>query len=263
MKKLAIIRKAFEPITADADRDIDLINQYAIKELSPEDVFCFNVVLCDNEIDRDIERFTDKSLEVLAGLFVGKTGITDHDKSADNQIARIYRTEVIEREERNSLGEPLKQLVASVYMLAKNGKVPYIEAGIIKEVSVGAIAKKRRCSICGEPLIFDLYTCKAMCKNGHVKGDTYNGALCFGELEDIVDAYEFSFVTVPAQRGAGVIKNAVDLGTAFEMLKTTSLDGYEKEISELIPVLQMNLKQQEERKARREISERNKKYLEE
>lgn len=263
MKKLTISRKAFDPVKADSERDIDLINQYALKELTPEDVFCFNVVLCDNEIDRDIERITDNSLVALAGMFVGKVGITDHDWESDNQIARIYRTEIVEREEKNSLGEPLKQLVASVYMLAKNGKVPYIEAGIIKEVSVGFATKLVKCSICGEPLFFDLYTGKAVCKNGHIKGDSYEGKLCFGEIDDVVDAYEFSFVAVPAQREAGVIKNAVDLGTAFEMLKTTSLDGYEKEISELIPVLQMNLKQQEERKARWEISERNKKYLEE
>ena len=153
MKKLTISRKAFDPVKADSERDIDLINQYALKELTPEDVFCFNVVLCDNEIDRDIERITDKSLADLAEMFVGKVGITDHDWEADNQIARVYRTEVIEREERNSVGEPLKQLVASVYMLAKNGKVPYIEAGIIKEVSVGFSAKVTRCSVCGEPLI--------------------------------------------------------------------------------------------------------------
>ncbi len=40
----------------------------------------------------------------------------------------------------------------------------------------------------------------------HVKGRTYNGKLCYGELTGAKDAYEWSFVAVPAQREAGVIK---------------------------------------------------------
>ena len=31
---------------ADAAADIELINQYSVKELSPDDVYCFSVVLC-------------------------------------------------------------------------------------------------------------------------------------------------------------------------------------------------------------------------
>ena len=42
----------------------------------------------------------------------------------------------------------------------------------------------------------------------HVKGRTYNGKLCYGELTGAKDAYEWSFVAVPAQRRAGVIKSA-------------------------------------------------------
>ena len=42
----------------------------------------------------------------------------------------------------------------------------------------------------------------------HVKGRTYNGKLCWGELKGAKDAYEWSFVAVPAQRKAGVIKSA-------------------------------------------------------
>ena len=34
--------------------------------------------LCDNEIDRDWERFSPETLKGLAPLFVGKSGIFDH-----------------------------------------------------------------------------------------------------------------------------------------------------------------------------------------
>ena len=34
----------------------------------------------------------------------------------------------------------------------------------------------------------------------------YNGKTCYAILDEVTDAYEVSFVAVPAQRGAGVTK---------------------------------------------------------
>jgi hypothetical protein len=56
--------------------------------------------------------------------------------------------------------------------------------------------KRVVCSICGE----ELRRC------AHKKGERYGGKLCFASLEEPTDAYEFSFVAIPAQPGAGVIK---------------------------------------------------------
>ena len=39
-----------------------------------------------------------------------------------------------------------------------------------------------------------------------MKGQVYDGKLCFMELREPADAYEWSFVAVPAQRSAGVLK---------------------------------------------------------
>ena len=71
-----------------------------------------------------------------------------------------------------------------------------IEGGIKKEVSVGCSAGRSVCSICGAE--------DGGCE--HVPGRTYDGGLCFRELKDVTDAYEWSFVAVPAQREAGVLK---------------------------------------------------------
>ena len=71
-----------------------------------------------------------------------------------------------------------------------------IEAGIKKEVSVGCAMARAVCSICGS----EYGTC------GHVKGEVYEGQTCAVILKEPVDAYEFSFVAVPAQREAGVMK---------------------------------------------------------
>ena len=60
------------------ERDLKLINRFSRKELSAQEVYTFGVRLCDNEIDRDGERFTEQTLKELAELFVGKSGVFDH-----------------------------------------------------------------------------------------------------------------------------------------------------------------------------------------
>jgi hypothetical protein len=67
-----------------------LINAYSRRTLTKDEVYVFGVVLCDNDIDRDNERFTVESLFELEKLFVGKTGIFDHSPTAKNQTARIF-----------------------------------------------------------------------------------------------------------------------------------------------------------------------------
>ena len=59
----------------DMQEELALINQFAKTDLTEEQVYTFSVRLCDNEVDRDGERFEPETLEELAGLFVGKCGI--------------------------------------------------------------------------------------------------------------------------------------------------------------------------------------------
>ena len=75
--------------TVSAD-ELELINQYTRKNLREGEIYTFSVVLCDNDIDRDFEYFTEDTLKSLAEMFVGVTGIYDHDPTAKNQVARIY-----------------------------------------------------------------------------------------------------------------------------------------------------------------------------
>ena len=69
--------KDYQPLQTD-QQEMELINRYSRRTLSPEEVYRFTVVLCDNDIDRDYERFTKDALEILSTLYVGKTGIFDH-----------------------------------------------------------------------------------------------------------------------------------------------------------------------------------------
>lgn len=183
-----------------SEKDLDLINALAQKKLEAEEVYTFTVRLCDNEVDREWERFPRETLEELAGMFVGKSGIFDHNWSAAGQTARIYKAQVVEEPEQvTRAGDPVCYLKGWAYMLrteANADLIAEIEGGIKKEVSVGCSVEQEVCSVCGEP----------MGKCRHVKGRTYNGKLCWGELKGAKDAYEWSFVAVPAQPKAGVIK---------------------------------------------------------
>ena len=179
--------------------ELALINALARKELTAEEVYTFTVRLCDNEIDREWERFPRETLEALAEMFVGKSGIFDHEWSAKGQSARIYKTQVVEEPGNTKAGDGACYLKGWAYMLRTEGNaelIAQIEGGIKKEVSVGCAVERAVCSVCGQEL--------GQCR--HVKGRSYNGKLCWAELIGAKDAYEWSFVAVPAQRRAGVIK---------------------------------------------------------
>ena len=183
-------------------QELEKINQYTRREFQAQELYAFSVVLCDNQVDRDFECFTKAALEKLKELFLGKTGIFDHSMRSGGQTARIYdcRVETLP-ERKNQLGEPYSRLVARAYLprTAKNQDfITELDSGIKKEVSVGCAVNRLRCSICGEDLK------KGACR--HQKGKTYDGRLCCTVLDDPYDAYEWSFVAVPAQREAGVIK---------------------------------------------------------
>ncbi|MCI9402698.1 MAG: hypothetical protein HFF04_03380 [Oscillospiraceae bacterium] len=179
--------------------DLALINRLSKKTLTAEEVYTFTLRLCDNEVDRDHERFPRATLEELAPLFVGKSGLFDHEWSAKGQTARLYKTQVVSEPGLTKAGDPLCCLKGWAYMLRTEenaGLIAQIEGGIKKEVSVGCAVAASTCSICGKPM--------GACE--HRKGKRYNGKLCFASLEGATDAYEWSFVAVPAQPRAGVMK---------------------------------------------------------
>lgn len=191
--------------TAPDQEDLALIGTWSRRPLTAEEVYTFTLRLCDNEIDRDWERFSPAALEELAGRFVGKSGIFDHDWSAGKQTARIYRAEVAEEPgSTTAAGDGTRYVKAWAYMLRtadNRSLIAEIEGGIKKEVSVGCSVARAVCSICGNDMN-DRERCH------HVKGRTYNQKLCWAELDGVTDAYEWSFVAVPAQRKAGVLKKS-------------------------------------------------------
>lgn len=187
------------------EEELQIINKLSRRPLAPEEVFVFSVVLCDNEIDRDNERFTVPALQKLAELYVGKTGIFDHSGQGRDQCARIFSCTVEPGEKTTAAGERYHCLKARAYMPRTESNrdlMLEIDAGIKKEVSVGCATAGRTCSVCGADLR------RGPC--GHRLGRYYvkDGARtkCHAVLSDPTDAYEWSFVAVPAQPAAGVTK---------------------------------------------------------
>ena len=194
-----VLKSAVRP----EQEDLEKINHLTRRPFTAEEVYTFKVALCDNEIDRDGERFSTQALYGLADLFLGKSGIFNHSMDAKTQSARIYDTAVeTDQSRRTSCGEPYTRLVAKAYMPRTQGNedlILEIDSGIKKEVSVGCSMGSAVCSVCG--------TDRREKDCGHRSGETYGGQPCCTVLGDPQDAYEWSFVAVPAQREAGVTKS--------------------------------------------------------
>ena len=190
------------------EEELKKINKFTLTPLKEEEVFTFKLIMGDNEIDdRNYEPFNLNALKDLQKLYIGKTMIKDHRRTADNQIARVYDTELIQNSGKTTgAGEIYTKLIAKCYMVKteKNADlIAEIKAGIKKEVSTSCKAKHAYCSICGEDNM------KNYCSHYWGKEyETQNGKkTCYFTLDGAKEAYEVSFVAVPAQPRAGTTKN--------------------------------------------------------
>ena len=115
---MKIIKTSQEPQAVLQPGHLEDINRLSRTPLTEAEVYAFSVRLCDNEVDRDGERFAPRTLEQLAPLFVGKSGIFDHNWSAQGQAARLYRTEVVAEPGRlTQAGDPYCWLKGYAYMV--------------------------------------------------------------------------------------------------------------------------------------------------
>ena len=195
------------------EEDLKKINKYTLSPVSAEDVFVFKATMADNEQDdRNYMPFDLKALQALKKLYPGKTMLKDHSRRADNQIARIYDTELIQNPNKQTeLGELHTELIAKIYMIKTDSNkdlIAEIIGGIKKEVSTSCIPEKMICNICNTDNM------KKYCR--HWPGAEYTvedgspeGAKkrCKMLLSGAKEALELSFVAVPAQPRAGTHKS--------------------------------------------------------
>ena len=192
------ILKEARLIKAELDEgELALINAQTLRPLAAGEVFTFRMAACDNQVDRDYERFTEATLEELAERFVGRTVLLDHQWSTGRQTARVYAGAV-----EPGPAEGVQRLVLRCYMPRNEQTAPTIaaiESGILRECSVGLAVQRVLCSVCGTDQR------QTLCQ--HIPGREYDGQVCHMDLDGVADVYEVSLVAVPAQPAAGVVKS--------------------------------------------------------
>lgn len=210
------------------DADLKKINKYTLSPVKAEDVFIFKATIADNEQDdRNYMPFNLKALQDLKKLYPGKTMLKDHRRQADNQIARIYDTELVQdANKQTELGELHTELVAKIYMIKTDSNkdlIAEILGGIKKEVSTSTVPEKMVCNICG------VDNMKDYCR--HWPGREYDVADATGKstkrrckmlLHGAKEAYELSFVAVPAQPRAMTHKSIGFVKPIAENTETNS-----------------------------------------
>lgn len=201
-----------EPLEV-TEEDLKKINKYTLSPVAVEDVFVFKTVMADNEQDdRNYMPFNLKALQDLKDLYPGKTMLKDHDRKADNQIGRIFDTDLVQNTRKTTeLGEIHTELIGKVYMIRTESNkdlIAEILGGIKKEVSTSCSPSKMICNICG------CDNMKDWCR--HYPGFDYDVSdetgkvkkkRCKMLLHGAKDAYELSLVAIPAQPRAGTHKS--------------------------------------------------------
>lgn len=199
---------------AITDSDLKKINKYTLIPVTADDVFIFKAVIADNEQDdRNSMPFDLKALRDLKKLYPGKTMLKDHKRMTDNQMARVFDTELIQDANKTTdLNELHTELIAKMYMIKTESNkdlIAEIAGGIKKEVSTATVPEKMVCNICGTDNMKDY--CRHWPGRSYDVTDSSTGKstkkTCKMVLHGAKEAYELSFVAVPAQPRAGTHKS--------------------------------------------------------
>lgn len=199
---------------AITDSDLKKINKYTLTPVTADDVFIFKAVIADNEQDdRNSMPFDLKALQDLKKLYPGKTMLKDHKRMTDNQMARVFDTELIQDANKTTdLNELHTELIAKMYMIKTESNkdlIAEIAGGIKKEVSTSTVPEKMVCNICGTDNMKDY--CRHWPGRSYDVTDSNTGKstkkTCKMVLHGAKEAYELSFVAVPAQPRAGTHKS--------------------------------------------------------
>lgn len=204
--------------TTPSNEDFELIKKFLkSEEITAEHIFVYPIRLCDTATDRDNEQFSLLALESIKTMIVGKAGIKNHDWNSNNIHSRIYKAEIEEI-------DGVMCLVGYAYTMDTEGNRELIEgikSGLLQEVSIGFNA-----------------TSYTMLESG------------VRQIDDVDDVYEWSFVAVPAQRQAGVIKSYED-NKDKEGVKDMTLEELQARVKELeaeVAIKSARVKELEEEK---------------
>ena len=131
--------------------ELDAINAFAKGKLTAEEVYTFSVLLCDNDVDRDNERFSEQTLSELRELFVGKTGLFDHEYINPQVVLTPQEAFYAAKEEMIPIRET-KGRVCTEFVMSYPPGIPILAPGerITQEIIDYILyAKEKGCSLTG------------------------------------------------------------------------------------------------------------------
>jgi hypothetical protein len=216
-------------MSIDINKEFEHIKPLVSEDTTPEQLYIFSLRMCNNDIDADNDKLSDDFLRQFAEQINTSSIplIKDHTWTADGQIGRVYRAEVLS-DGVNSLGEPYTYVLGYAYVAADSDIVSRIKLGLLSEVSVGFDGSGYTCSVCGAGV--KSHDCQ--CTNGHVFGTEYEGNPVYRNVNQCLSALECSFVPVPAQDGAEI--------------QSKSKEGRRVKISEFRKILGLKSKKAED-----------------
>lgn len=208
-----------------SDEQLAAINNFTRKQVTADEVVCFDTLSCNDIVDRDDDQFKKDCIKDFSEMAqpyssVGKSFMLDHDYSTKSQVGRIFDVD-----QKTSGG--VNWLTNSVYVpnTAKNeGLIEDIDFGVSWAVSVGVVLGKDACTVCGA----GFSSWGWWCAEGHDKGAFYDpksdetdswgypvacdpktkGAVkCVRQFSDPKDFYELSQVFLGAQYFAALDKD--------------------------------------------------------
>lgn len=209
-KKLSAVERGlvtrFEEVTGEEiERDLALINKYALKPMSAAEVFMRSMFLCSTELcEWDCCKISLPALQQMAQQCPGNSVLVGHDRRIA-PIARFYKTDVVTRQEypTDEAGHQLYWLRAWFYWPrqaqdAQDLQVK-IDSGVYREVSVSFLPGTTQCSICG----LDIWKPGSGCT--HWPGMTYDGKLCTWTVLENEEFMEGSIVYKGAEKNTGLM----------------------------------------------------------
>lgn len=171
-----------------SDNDMKQINKNKRKDFTRDDIYAFEITLCDSELDADYEAISKDCLYKLKDLSLGSSGFLTSDIMA--RIFDTYIEKVFISRSNSILAEETYKLKAKAYVF-KNVITEEELNHILNhpKISVGFSVKRRVCSICGS----------SECSK-HIKGQKYIDEagfeqLCYNLLNDPTDFYEWAVVS--------------------------------------------------------------------
>jgi hypothetical protein len=168
-------------------KHLDAIQQFAQRDVGPDDVFVRGMYLTNTQRDFYYSRFTRDALEEQTEMIPGAPVMQGHDYRGLPD-ARFFASRVV-RIEDPSLPKRDQYWTENLYYGVKDDEgdryVRRVDLGVYREVSIGFRLVSTPCSICKNPI----WSC------AHIPGDVYEkGGLCEWGMEGITSVLEGSQV---------------------------------------------------------------------